>query len=130
MTNYNKEIWNEIIEIGKKKEPSSKGIANKFNQDDVNTIVATMDFFGATDVWLQQTYYDLTKPKYRLFDWLAMCLMSRNDDDRKQNEMALKVMVHSYLKVKGNIKDFIDDLRRSDYESDHSWKQVDIYGDK
>ena len=126
MTNYNKEIWNEIIEIGKKKEPSSKGIANKFNQDDVNTIVATMDFFGATDVWLQQTYYDLTKPKYRLFDWLAMCLMSRNDDDRKQNESALKVLIHVYLKVKGDPIKFIENLRKNDYQVDTAWEKVVI----
>ena len=126
MTEYNKELWKEIMEIGKKKEPSSKGIANKFNQDDVNTIIATMDFFGATDVWMKQTYYDLTIPKYRLFDWLAMSLMGRNDDDRKQNESALKVLIHSYLKVKGDPIKFIEDLRISDYQIDTAWEKVVI----
>lgn len=126
MTNYNKELWKEIMEIGKEKEPVSKGIANKFNQDDVTTIIATMDFFGATNVWIQQTYYDLTVPKYRLFDLLGMCLMSRNDDDRKQNESALKVLIHSYLKVKGDPVKFIEDLRLTDYQLDTAWEKIII----
>ena len=126
MKKYNKDLWNEIIEIGKKKEPERLGIANKLERIDVETIVATIEFFGATDIWIKQTYYDLTIPKYRIFDYLAMSLMSRNDDNRQQNESGLKVLIHSYLKAKGNVKDFIADLRESDYDVDYSWEKIQI----
>jgi len=123
---YNKELWDEIIKTGRKKEPSSKGIANKFDDNDIKTIVATMEFFGASDIWIRQTVFDLKTPKYRLFDWLGMCVMSRNDDAREQNNQALKVLVHSYLKTGGDPDKFIQDLRESDYQIDESWEKIKI----
>ncbi len=117
-------LWGFVVEKGREIESGYQ--ANKFDKDDVTTIIATMEFFNVTDVWLKQTYYDLTIPKYRLFDWLGMCVMSRNDDDRKQNENALKVLVYSWLKVGGNPKLFIADLRESDYDVDESWKKVEV----
>jgi len=126
MKSYNKKLWQQIIDIGRKQEPESKGIANKLERVDVETIVATAEYFGATDIWLQQIQYDLLVPKYRIFDWLAMCVMSRNDDNREINNTALQVLVNSYLKSNGNIKDFIADLRESDYDVDHSWEKIEI----
>ena len=77
---YNKELWKQVIELGKKNE---KGIINQLNRDDVSTIIATMEFFGSTVVWMQQTIFDLTTPKFKVYDWLGMCIMSRNNDERK-----------------------------------------------
>ncbi|MEM4271387.1 MAG: hypothetical protein QXO70_04835 [Candidatus Pacearchaeota archaeon] len=123
---YNYKLWEQIIELGKKNEPASKGITNKFSDDDIMTIIGTMEFFGATDIWIKQTIWDLKVAKYRLFDWLAMCVMSRNDDNREVNNESLKVLVHSYLKVGGDPKKFIQDLRETDYQLDESWKKIKI----
>ena len=120
---YNVKLWKEILSIGKLKE---KGQVNKLDQDDLTTIYATMDFFQATDIWLKQTLFDLKTCKYRVFDWLAMCLMSRNDDNRQQNEQALKVLIFSYLKAKGNVIDFIADLRATDYDIIKDYEQIEI----
>lgn len=139
---YNRELWEKIIELGKKMEPERKGIANKLTNPsdvhfvrsaptDTDTILGTMDFFGASSTWMRQTAFDLTGPKYRVFDWLAMCVMGRNavdDESRRQNENALKVLVHSYFKVCGDVEKFIKDLRTWDYEVDTSWESVDIEG--
>ncbi|UCG04920.1 MAG: hypothetical protein JSV83_13420 [Desulfobacterales bacterium] len=115
------------MEIGRQKEPSTAGVANKLDQYDVETILATMDFFGASDIFMKQTVFDLYgPPKYRVFDWLAMNVMGRNDDDRQANNVALKVLVHSYLKSEGDPERFIEDLRKSDYQFDTSWEDVEI----
>lgn len=123
-----KELWNYIVEHGKEVEKGTE--VNSFDDNDIATIIASMEFHGATEIWLRQTYFDLHPeakpfaPRFRLFDWLAMCVMSRNDDDRKQNRMALRVLVYAWLKVNGNPKAFIDDLRYTDYQMDESWSAV------
>jgi len=119
-------LWQFIVDEGRKKEPESKGIANKLNSDDINTICETMDFFNATAIWIGQTAYDLSIPKYRIFDWLAMCVMSRNDDNRQQNEQALKVLVYAWLQADGEPEQFIANLREHDYEIEREWENVVI----
>ena len=102
------DIWSHLVSKGREIE---KGyVANKFVTDDIRTILATMEFFGASEIWLKQTYYDLTIPKYRLFDWLAMCVMGRNDDARETNNVALRVLVYSWLKVDGDPEKFIQEI--------------------
>ena len=115
------------MEAGRQKEPKNHGITNKLDQYDVETILATLEFFGASDIFMKQTAFDLYgPPKYRVFDWLAMNVMSRNDDEREGNNEALKVLVHSYLKAEGDPEGFIKDLRCSDYQIDESWQDIDI----
>jgi hypothetical protein len=124
---YNKKLWEQIMEIGRQKEPRSTGVANKLDQYDIETILATMDFFGASEIFIKQTVFDLYgPPKYRVFDWLAMNVMGRNDDDRQANNVPLKVLVHSYLKSEGDPERFIADLRESDYQLDTSWEDIEI----
>lgn len=120
---YNDKLWDEVMETGKTKE---KGITNKLTEADITTIIATMDFFGATDIWKRQTYWDLNIAKYKVYDWMAMCIMGRNDDDRETNNTPLKVLVHSYLKSKGDVEEFIADLRATDYDVDRSWEKIKI----
>ena len=119
-----KELWHLVLAIGRKQEPESKGITNHFNRDDVTTIIANMEFFGATDIWMRQTIFDLMTPKFRLFDFLGMCIMSRNDDNRKQNNLPLKVLIWAYLKMNGVPEKFIEDLRVIDYQIDGSYNCV------
>lgn len=130
---YNTELWQEIVTMGKKADPAKKSQVNTFDDDDLNTILGTMDFFGASDIWMKQTYMDLSSktafaPRFRLFDWLAMCVMSRNDDDRLTNNVGLKVLVYAFLKVKGDPTEFIADLRATDYDlsRNNSWEKIKI----
>ncbi len=120
-------LWGYIVKEGRKIE--KEYIANKFDKGDIHTILATMDYFCCSDIWIRQSHYDLTLPKYRLFDWLAMGVMGRNDDDRKLNNTGLKVLVYAWLKVKGDPVKFIADLRETDYDVDRKWEKVEIEED-
>lgn len=125
---YNKVLWQEIVTTGKKRESvKTTGGYNHLADDEVDTIVATMEFFGATDIFMRQTVSDLKGiARFRVFDWLAMNVMGRNDDDRRQNEQALKVLVHAWKKADGDVKGFIRNLRVDDYEIDRSWEKIKI----
>ena len=124
---YNKKLWQQVMDLGRQKEPRSQGITNKLDAYSVETILAVENFFGASENFMKQTAFDLYgPPKYRIYDWLAMNIMGRNDDDRERNNAALKVLVHSYLKSEGDPEKFIDDLRVSDYEVDLDWQNIEI----
>ncbi|MEI6079600.1 MAG: hypothetical protein WCQ53_03055 [bacterium] len=118
----NQKLWNEIMEKGKRMAP--RGCANSLDVDDVETIVATMDFFNATTQFIRQTYYDLTRARFRVFDWLAMVVMSRNDDDRDQNEASSKVLVHAFRSAGYDERKFIENLREHDYQVEEEWESI------
>jgi hypothetical protein len=122
---YNGELWDEIIKNGRKND-EHKDIANILTKEDVKTIVATAEFFDASDIWLRQIFYDLMIPKFRVFDWLAMCIMGRNDDERKRNNTALKVFVYAFRSANYVPSKFIDNLRRNDYDVIRDWEKVQI----
>ncbi|NOQ37597.1 hypothetical protein GQ472_01790 [archaeon] len=125
---YNKVLWQDIVTKGRKREPTAlTGGMNHLDDSEITTIVATMEFFDATDIWMKQTVFDLGGlPRFRVFDWLAMNVMGRNDDDRRQNEQALKVLVHAWTKADGDVKGFIRNLREDDYDVDRSWEKIQI----
>ena len=54
--------------------------------------------------------------------------MSRNDDNREQNNVGLKVLVHSFIKSGYDEKKTIADLRYTDYQIDTSWEKIEIEG--
>ena len=100
-------------------EPYHTSIVNSLNRDDVTTVIATAAYFGAEADDLRQIYFDLTLPKFRVFDWLAMGVMGRIDC-----KPALKVLVYSFLKVHGDETAFVADLRETDYEIVTEWGNV------
>ena len=120
---YNKELWKEVMTLGRQNE---FGVTNKLDKNDIITIIDNMDFFNATDIFLRQSQHDLTMPKFKVYDWLAMCIMGRNDDDRDNNNQALKVLVYAYLQAKGNITEFIINLRENDYDIIRDWEKVEV----
>lgn len=130
---FNDELWEKLLQYDNLTQEqqdnmdyADRDIVNKLDKYDLNTILCIMDFFGATTVWMRQTAYDLIVPKFRVFDWLAMCVMGRNDDDRKRNNVALKVLIHSFIKVNGNERAWIADLVNTDYEVNRGWKYIKI----
>lgn len=112
--------WEKVIAL-KKNDDMYIGFANSLNKEDIITIIATLDYFGADDRDLAQTYYDLSIPRYRMFDFLGMCVMERIDC-----KDGVKVLVHSFLKTNGVTSKFIADLRRIDYDVDRSWESIEL----
>lgn len=109
--------WSELVKEGKKHQSNS--VTNVLNKDDINTVLATMDFFGASQTDLQQTMCDLNFCKYRVFDWLAMGI-----GGRMQNQTALKVLIHAFRTATYNEAKFIDNLRVHDYQIETEWEEV------
>jgi len=120
----NQKLWNEIMEKGKPMAP--RGCANSLDGDDMETVIATMDFFNATLQFQRQAYFDLIRAKFRVFDWLAMVIMGRNDDDRAQNEMASKVLVYAFRSAGFDEKKFIENLREHDYQVEEEWESISL----
>jgi len=117
----NVNIWGQIMDL-KKNDHRHKGIANTLCDDEIETILATLEFFGAEG--LSAIMFDLKGARYRVFDWLAMAVQGRIE-----NEEAVKVLVYSFLKVDGDVDRWIQDLRETDYEVDHSYQSLNLERD-
>jgi hypothetical protein len=113
--------WEKVMEIGKRETRVKQEVCNSLDKDELETVLGTMDFFGADKRDLQQTFFDLNIAKYRVFDWLAMALHGRID-----NPQSLQVLAWAYIKADGDIDKFIDDLRVNDYDIDHSWTAIEL----
>lgn len=108
--------WDKVMAC-KKADTRSKGVANNLTDDELEAIVGTIDFFGddyRQDVW------DLRTARYRVFDWLAMRVQGRGAPE------STKVLVYSFLKVKGDIDKWIEDLRVTDYDIDEAWRKLEL----
>ena len=111
-------IWKQVM-AHKKHDTRHKGVANNLTKDELETILATLDFFGGN---LRQAHFDLSMARYRVFDWLAMGVQG----DRLGSESATKVFAHSFLKSEGDVDKFIEDLRYSDYQVDTAWEKIKL----
>ncbi len=110
--------WDKVMAM-KPKDTRHKGLANTLTEDELQAVYGTIDFFGGS---VKQAMFDLHLAKYRIFDFLAMCVMG----DRINSTDATKVLVHAFLKVDGDIDKWIDDLRTTDYDIDHSWEKIEL----
>lgn len=117
-----KTTWTQVMELKKAGQmETTQEIANILTKDDITTILATADFFGANEYDLAQIKFDLSIPRYRVFDWLAMGVMGRI-----QNQEVVKVFVYSFLKVGGIPSKFIEDLQVTDYDVVRDWEKLEI----
>ena len=112
------ETWDKVMAM-KPKDTRHQGVANTLTPDELETILGTVDYFGGS---IRQTWSDLKIIRYRVFDFLGMCVMG----DRIGSTDATKVLVYSFLKVDGDINKWIDDLRSVDYDMDESWKGIEL----
>lgn len=110
--------WDKVMSM-KPNDTRHEGVANTLTLDELETILGTVDYFGGS---VSQARFDLRIARYRVFDFLGMCVMG----DRIDGEDATKVLVYSFLKVNGNIDKWIDDLRVTDYDIDNSWKETTL----
>ena len=123
----NDELWKKVMSM-KKADNRHKGIANNLDNLEIETILASMDFFNASDDFLAQARFDLKVARYRVFDWLAMIIMSRwhYQEGDEFNKLSAKVLIHSFLKSNGDVNKFIADLRENDYQVDQSYEAIVI----
>lgn len=110
--------WDKVMSF-KKVDTRHSGVANTLRADELETILATVDFFGGN---VHQVYFDLAQARYRVFDWLAMCVQGRLET------LPTQVLAHSFIKVNGDIDKFIEDLRITDYQCDTSYESTEVGG--
>ena len=73
---YDTELWEDVVKTGKKLE---RGITHKLSNPFIDTIISTLEYYGATSSQLEQVQVDLLIAKYKIWDWLGMCLSGRLD---------------------------------------------------
>jgi len=115
----NIDYWDKVMKLKDAGRLEADGDANKLSRFDVDTILATADFFGSSERDLQQIHFDLSFAKYRVFDWLAMGIGGRIENDN-----VVKVFVYSFLKVGGVPSKFIEDLQTTDYDFYEEWREI------
>jgi hypothetical protein len=116
------ETWNKVMALKSAGVKEAKGVANKLDDDDLNTICGTIDFFGGN---YQMDIFDLKVARYRVFDWLAMRVQGRHSGSEADKE-ATKVLAYSFIKSGGVPSKFIQDLRETDYDIDTSYKEIEL----
>lgn len=123
------ETWRALLEVGQA-ETRTDDIANTLRKDEIITVLATAEFFNASDAFIAQLRSDLGWARYRVFDAIATNIDSlRNYPDNfdvQSSKWALQVIAHSYLKAKGDIDKFIDDLRVTDYDINKEYERINL----
>lgn len=99
---YNKELHSKLLSCGKSLERSQ---CHTLEKPFVETIVATLDFFGCTRSQLGLVVFDLVQAKYKIFDWLGMAYTGRIEDPNneiatKQAHDVIEKMIKLYIEQK------------------------------
>ena len=119
MANTSRTTWEKVMAL-KDKDDMHKGVANTLQDHDIETIIATIDFFGGN---YRQDLMDLKTFRYRVFDWLAMRVQGRHSNEPAE-DTCTKVLVHSFLKSEGVPSKMLQDLRETDYDIDASYEAI------
>jgi hypothetical protein len=87
---WDEETWKQIVEIGKARE---RGVVNRMSDAQLRTFIQT--FGDKFPYMFKQLNFDMLYARYRLFDELAMMVMSRTkgygepeEVERKAQEVA------------------------------------------
>ena len=96
MTEYNSALWHELVTTGKKLETRT---THNLPRPFVNTILGTLEYFGASQRQLKSAYFDLIIAKYKIYDWLGMCLTGRLDTEKTDRlYTCIEKMTELYIK--------------------------------
>ena len=79
--------WQAVMSK-KKNDDRHKGVANTLTDDELETIIATIDFFGGD---YRQDIFDLKVARHRVFDWLAMRVQGRSEHETSTKEQAIYI---------------------------------------
>lgn len=114
MAGYDIKLWDELMKVGRKIEKGEPDPVNHLTREDKETILATLQYYGASDKQLRFVGMDLGEPfRYRVFDWLGMCYQGRLDVQEGELFECLEMMVKLYILQK-HIGGFVQWLRGHD----------------
>jgi len=117
---YNEKKHDQLIKVGRKIE---KGVIHKLEPAFVDSILGTLDFFGASQGELQQFAFDLKAAKYKIWDFLGM----NYDSKYMQSQpvfVGLDKLVDLYIKME-NVGGFAWFLRGHDLQIEEPKKCAD-----
>lgn len=115
MTDEEFELHKKLLIIGKN-EKCIDGYANILTTSEINIILIIFQYFGCNDAFIKQIKFDLIFAKYRIFDWLAMCLYGRwanygeSENELNIHKKIILQLSNNYIKCNGNIAEFINTL--------------------
>lgn len=92
---YDSHLHYTLLEIGRKLE---KKTTHQLEEPFIETIVQTLEYYGASDNQLKQISFDLNFAKYKIFDWLGMCYTGRLDAEKNSSVFqCIEKMVKLYV---------------------------------
>lgn len=95
---YDKELWKKLMQVGLKLESNTKNLEHELPAPFVETILGTLSIYGADGKIIDRMIHDLTVAKYRIFDWLGMCLTGRLEVDPSHGAyQCIESMVKLYI---------------------------------
>lgn len=113
MTDYNEKLHLKLLECGKKLEKST---THKLEKPFIDTLLTTLEYFGANNTQLSQSQWDLNVAKYKIFDWLGMCYSGRLDCKKDDSVyQCLEHMINIYV-LQNHIGGFAWWLRAHDLD--------------
>jgi len=112
---YDRHLHNQLLKIGKEIELNRLGI-NEMPTPMINAIVETLKYFGLSDLFAKQAYWELKSAKYRIWDWLGMAYTGRLEvEHNSQVFRCIEKMVKLYIAQK-DVGGFCWFLRGHDLE--------------
>lgn len=90
------ELHTELLKVGKTLE---KGETHELEPDFIETLLQTLQFFGATKGQLGMVVFDLTEAKYKIWDWLGMCYTGRLEQDDNYFESEVFKAIEKFVKL-------------------------------
>jgi hypothetical protein len=117
---YNEEKHDQLLEVGRKIE---KGITHPLEDPFVDSILGTLQFFGANPAEMQQFTFDLKAAKYKIWDFLGMNYDSKYMQS-KPVFVGLDKLVDLYIKMK-DVGGFAWFLRGHDLDIEEPKKCAD-----
>jgi len=114
---YDKELHSKLLICGKKLE---KTTMHSLEKPFVETILATLDYFGCSQAQLGLVAFDLGTAKYKIWDWLGMAYTGRIEDPNdsiatEQAHKTIETMIKLYL-LQNHVGGFAWWLREHDLD--------------
>lgn len=88
---YDQELHSKLLIVGRKLE---KTTAHKLEDSFIETILNTLEYYGASKAQLSLAGFDLFNAKYKIFDWLGMAYSGRIQD---QNDSIATKSAHNCI---------------------------------
>lgn len=89
-----------------------------------NSLTAFMDYHGASRAFIVESVHGLVVAQFRVFDWLAMCVMGRAEGEHDRN--VLKALVGAYYMGRRTELGFQTIVVGDDLDLDRRWERIPV----